>query len=440
MGRVNSVRCYFATYRCKLRRLNAVECDPNFIFVQHQLLERAQTNLGVVLDNPSDGQEYARILIKIAECGTTHVTIQQYVYTRMEEILGIGMDLADIDRDAFGIKHARLFTSDGRHLLDTCFAKAITFSDIYLQKSASMAFATLLTACEGNVGVLVTWIMNKLASSNIGVWDVALPALGILTRSPGARSGLVRAGIIGSIVGILKRIGVNGNSQHIYDLLFSLWSISLTETDPQPYLASGTVPIVLDFLAAAPSKKVTRVSIFLLKNLAVLNNESILNEMFGAGILRLVDNLHAARTIENLGDIDTENDFKTLQEILSRNYRELSSFERLASEINSGALRWGILHNEKFWRENAKFVEQHDFAMLKSLIALVQSRDTTIVCIALYDIGEFVRFYPNGRSVVSSLGGKEAIMNLITSDDVEVQRHALQCISKVMVSHWEHLK
>ena len=59
-----------------------------------------------------------------------------------------------------------------------------------------------------------------------------------------------------------------------------------------------------------------------------------------------------------------------------------------------GALRWGIVHTDKFWRENAKFLERDDFALLKSLIALLPgdglvstSTDPTVVAIALYDIG-----------------------------------------------------
>ena len=37
--------------------------------------------------------------------------------------------------------------------------------------------------------------------------------------------------------------------------------------------------------------------------------------------------------------------------------------------------RWGIVHTEKFWRENAKFVENNDFKLLKMLIALLRSDD-----------------------------------------------------------------
>lgn len=60
--------------------------------------------------------------------------------------------------------------------------------------------------------------------------------------------------------------------------------------------------------------------------------------------------------------------------------------------------------------------------------------------VALYDIGEFTRFYPNGRVVVSRLGAKDQIMMMMESENPEIQRHTLQCISKIMVTNWEFLR
>jgi hypothetical protein len=41
--------------------------------------------------------------------------------------------------------------------------------------------------------------------------------------------------------------------------------------------------------------------------------------------------------------------------------------------------RWGILHTEKFWRENARLLEGDNFKVLKALIALLGSRDAVSV-------------------------------------------------------------
>lgn len=63
-----------------------------------------------------------------------------------------------------------------------------------------------------------------------------------------------------------------------------------------------------------------------------------------------------------------------------------------------------------------------------------------MVGIALYDLGEFTRFYPNGRGVVSTLGGKDIALEMISSDNPTLQRQALQCVSKIMVTNWEFMR
>jgi len=149
----------------------------------------------------------------------------------------------------------------------------------------------------------------------------------------------------------------------------------------------------------------------------------------------IINNAH-----KQAADADFEADVIALEEILLRNYRELSTYDRWVSEVSSGALRWGIVHTEKFWRENNRFIEANDFTNLKLLINSLRAKDTTVLCIALYDLGEFTRFYPNGRLVVSALGGKDLALELLSHEDSEVQTHALQCISKIMVTNWEFMR
>lgn len=38
------------------------------------------------------------------------------------------------------------------------------------------------------------------------------------------------------------------------------------------------------------------------------------------------------------------------------------------------------------------------------------------------------------------LGGKDVAMQLIGSTNAEIQRQALQCVSKVMVTNWEFMR
>jgi V-type H+-transporting ATPase subunit H len=159
-------------------------------------------------------------------------------------------------------------------------------------------------------------------------------------------------------------------------------------------------------------------------------------------ILALIyaENMIHANAHKQAGDPEVEQNVRGLFEILMKNFRDFSSFDRWETEVNNGTLHWGITHTEKFWRENAKLLEKDDFKLLKRLIALLHADSDDVVAVALYDLGEFTRFYPNGRGVVKTLGGKDTAMELIGSQNPEVERHALQCISKVMVTNWEFMK
>jgi V-type H+-transporting ATPase subunit H len=46
----------------------------------------------------------------------------------------------------------------------------------------------------------------------------------------------------------------------------------------------------------------------------------------------------------------------------------------------------------------------------------------------------------DGCANVCVVGGKDVAMQLIGSSNVEIQRQALQCVSKVMVTNWEFMR
>jgi V-type H+-transporting ATPase subunit H len=108
------------------------------------------------------------------------------------------------------------------------------------------------------------------------------------------------------------------------------------------------------------------------------------------------------------------------------------------AEVQSGHLEWGIVHSEKFFKEHARMMEgpDGDFALLRTLIMLAAGDDEDMAAVACYDIGEFVRHYPNGRGIAKRLGAKDVVMQLIESDNEELKRHALLCVSKIMVQNW----
>jgi V-type H+-transporting ATPase subunit H len=70
----------------------------------------------------------------------------------------------------------------------------------------------------------------------------------------------------------------------------------------------------------------------------------------------------------------------------------------------------------------------------------VKSHDEDVASVACFDIGEFVRHYPNGKMIAKQLGAKDAIMKLIEHENIELQRNALNSVSKMLVQNWEAVR
>ena len=60
-------------------------------------------------------------------------------------------------------------------------------------------------------------------------------------------------------------------------------------------------------------------------------------------------------------------DLDKLYSILHEAHKDLSRFDVYKSEIEAGHLQWGLVHTEKFFKENARLMEgpEGDFALVK---------------------------------------------------------------------------
>jgi V-type H+-transporting ATPase subunit H len=268
-----------------------------------------------------------------------------------------------------------------------------------------------------------------------------------------------------------KRMGP-ASVQQLYELTFCLWILTFEVSESASIAAdlakdSAAVAALCDLVAMAPREKVVRVALAALVNLATMNPNSngnsstatattaataaaaastsvingthFLSEMIACGLMKAMDHLRDRQ----FTDPDLVHDVDLLHKLLHDNYKEMSRWEVYKNEVESGHLQWGSTHTEAFFKENAKLMEgsDGDFHLLKVLIALLSSnRDEEVAAVACFDIGEFVRHYPNGRAIAKRLGAKELVMPLIEHENPELQRHALQCVSKIMVHNWEYVK
>ena len=115
--------------------------------------------------------------------------------------------------------------------------------------------------------------------------------------------------------------------------------------------------------------------------------------------------------------------------------KELSTLERYAAEVASGKLRWGPVHSEAFWVEHAKAAEKDDFALVRRLVEVLSEAtgDVEALAVASYDLGEIAHRHAGAKSALVKLGAKDAALKLIDHEDEDVQRRALQCVSKILL-------
>lgn len=459
-----------------------------------QLIEKAQNHLESFLQVPQDAAELVRLYYTLANNCTYDLQVQQYVFTRFEEILELGASSGNGSKhtklgNEQGRGYAHLFVSNEGELNDGAFIRALTNSDPYLQLCSARGLATiyanvaedLVPVPAGDAGMLnlsplspgqsgpaldsngrvsnlsnlVYWMKNNLMNSiqDTSKLEIVTPAMMNLVHCSAARPLLLGANAVGILTNIIGCLGVTGNPQSLYEICFVLWTLSLPvpgdqgdngsespkkgASTPAMFSQAGTVRWLVELIAAAPTRKITRMTVACVLNLAKSDDKNILAEIFATSLPRLVESMVESESYKSHKDQEYETDVKALAAVLERNYRELSTFERWSTEINSGALRWGVVHSEKFWKENHRFMEADDWAMLTKLIAcLDNTTDTETVCVALFDLGEFTRVYPNGRVITSRLGGKDKALKLVQSENDDIQNHALQSVSKIMIG-WD---
>jgi len=183
-------------------------------------------------------------------------------------------------------------------------------------------------------------------------------------------------------------------------------------------------------------EKIIRISFAAFRNL--LDKEEKFNEdMIGFGLLKVANGL-LSRTWK---DKDIEDDIKAVSGRLEKSVEDLSSFEMYETEIKAGNLSWTPVHSELFWRENVMKFEREEngekFGLVRRLVGMLDaSHDPVALEVAAYDLGEFARFYPDGKSIVGS-AGKAKLMTLLNHQSAKVRKQALLCIQKLMVQNWE---
>ncbi|TYZ58974.1 hypothetical protein PybrP1_011758 [[Pythium] brassicae (nom. inval.)] len=363
------------------------------------------------------GRVLASALLKLLK-NVTEPTVIKYTLARMEELLP-AVDAAP-------------------------FLRMIRNDTGYVQYAASRLLALFLTVRPRfeDVDALCQWAVAalKLAPGShsdpnrANVTRAAVSSMMVLLRHQKSRSVFVKQGGVAPVAELLKNS--QNRAQLAYELTFILWTLSFSDDAVEKFATTGVLDLLIQQVSAAPREKVVRVALETLQNLLGKLSGHFNERMIDGGLLKLLTNLRERKW----ADEDIAKGIQAIRDVLIREFKELNTMERYEKELRTGHLNWGLLHTDKFWKENVRAFENKEFELIRLLIDLLESDDQKTVAVALFDLGEFVRFYPNGKHIVKRLGAKKVAMKLMTHENPEVQKQALQCISKMMVNKWEFVK
>jgi len=220
--------------------------------------------------------------------------------------------------------------------------------------------------------------------------------------------------------------GVSSSSVPVvYKGLMCVWLASFNNGVKIPLTAVSSINEVLK---NSRTEKVIRMALLAIENLA--KSKAMCEEMADNDTIGLV----SALEYEKWRDAELIELISKMKEKLSQELKMLTNFERFEREVNSGKLKWGFIHSEKFWLENVLKCESNNFRVIDHLMVIVRTaKDPETLAVACHDLGEFARLHPVGKQIATNKGAKDKMLELMSNSQREVAREALLCVQKLML-------
>lgn len=303
------------------------------------------------------------------------------------------------------------------------------------RRAVGILAAVLANGIEGEHPVhrhFFRWIATRLTTVTSGSEQLLyLGALKTLLPNKSLHFAFDKENVIYPLVQIMT--GDTQTMQPLYLVGYALWLLSYNPVNDALFHRLGIVPRAAALIRTVKREKVVRIHLALFVNL--VKRSTFTEELIGADFHRYIPLIRT----RNYKDADIAADLDTLETVLNQRLSELSSFEMYVAELQAGTLRKSPVHNEKFWRENFLRFEDDKYAMIKAIIAQLDSEDPVAVEVACYDLGEFARFHPDGKRVLTKLEAKTKLMLLMSSPEPAIAKAALLAVQKLMVQKWDQM-
>jgi len=249
------------------------------------------------------------------------------------------------------------------------------------------------------------------------------------------------------------------NAQLLYLVGFNIWLLSYNKDIAAKLKDVGVIGKLVAVVRVNVMEKVIRICFSTLRNFLDHKVDAFDEEMIGHGLPAVVDTLSRRK----FKDADVSADMGRIADVLAETMRNMSTFDKYAVEVQSGALSWtNPAHkSEIFWRENIGQFENGAGPRFGLVAALLKwaaphpagqvvagsvaggpgaaEREEVVREVACFDLGEFARFHPEGKKVLASMRAKEVLMKNLQDKSTRVSKAALLATQKLMVQNWDML-
>ncbi|KAH8102904.1 ATPase V1 complex subunit H [Cristinia sonorae] len=376
----------------------------------------------------SDGQSYALLYLRLLKK-------LQRVDTQQLLLVLIADALADHD------DRIPLFTKAGESDPDlpyTPLLRILESQDDFVQLKSIQILTILLSAetapLQGQrlqpfLNTLISLVNNPTAHKR----DIAVQSLeAILPRSECRKAVWANPPIINGLVDILKQ---SPGPQMSYQVAFCFWLLTFEqEVAEEINKRFDIIPLLTNVAQSAVKEKVIRVIVATFRNLVSKAPSANLPSMLVAQLLPFAKNLATRKW----SDEDIVDDVVYLRDELNARFESLTTYDEYSSELTSGHLSWTPVHDsELFWKENATKLNDKDYEQLKLLIRLLrESQDPTVLAVAAHDVGQYVKHYERGKKILTDLGAKTRVMELMAHQDSNVRYQALISVQRLVSHPW----
>lgn len=323
------------------------------------------------------------------------------------------------------------------------FVKALDSDDEFVRLKTAQILTALLTipSKSSNPPHIISPLLHKLSinvnSSSPHAQDVSLQCLAALLGLREARTLAWQAPghePVKAVVKVLKSLP-GPPPQAAYLAAYSMWLMSFNDEFAKGVNSEfDLVSVLVGIAQGAGKEKVIRVIIATFMNLATKAPAENLPSMLVAKLLPFCKNLATRKWT----DEEILEDVTSLKDLLQQNFESLTTYDEYTSELASGHLSWSPVHeSESFWKENAVRLDEKDYAQLKRLVELLKtSEDNTVLAVAAHDLGQYVKHHDRGKKMVTELGGKARVMELMSHSNADVRYRALLSVQRLVSTPW----